>query len=148
MERVPIPNKEGVEDPSAEVNILLQVYISQLKLEGFALMSNMVYVTQSAGRLMRAIFEIVLHSGRAQLADKVLSLCKIIDKRMWQSMSPLRHFKKIPEEAIRKLEKKNLPLESLFDLGPNEIGELIRMPKGDRIMHKHIHQLPKLQLES
>merc|ERR1719376_1885816 len=108
MERVPIPIKEGVEDPSAKVNILLQAYISQLKLEGFALMSDMVYVTQSAGRLMRAIFEIVLHRGWAQLADKALNLCKMIDKRMWQSMSPLRQFKKIPDEAVRKLEKKNL----------------------------------------
>jgi hypothetical protein len=29
-----------------QVNVLLQAYISQLKLEGFALMSDMVYVTQ------------------------------------------------------------------------------------------------------
>jgi pre-mRNA-splicing helicase BRR2 len=58
MERVPIPIKESIEEPSAKVNVLLQAYISQLKLEGFALMSDMVYVTQSAARLMRAIFEI------------------------------------------------------------------------------------------
>lgn len=58
IERVPIPIKEGIEEPSAKVNVLLQSYISQLKLEGFALMSDMVYVTQSACRLMRAIFEI------------------------------------------------------------------------------------------
>ena len=32
-----------------------QSYISQLKLEGFALMADMVYVAQSAKRLMRAI---------------------------------------------------------------------------------------------
>lgn len=47
-----------MEEPSAKVNVLLQAYISQLKLEGFALMSDMVYVTQSAARLVRAIFEI------------------------------------------------------------------------------------------
>ena len=29
-----------------QVNVLLQAYISQLKLEGFALTSDMVYVTQ------------------------------------------------------------------------------------------------------
>lgn len=47
-----------MEEPSAKVNVLLQSYISQLKLEGFALMSDMVFVTQSASRLVRAIFEI------------------------------------------------------------------------------------------
>ena len=53
LERVPIPIKESIEEPSAKVNILLQAYISQLKLEGFALMADM-YVTQSAMRLIRA----------------------------------------------------------------------------------------------
>lgn len=148
MERVPIPCKESIEEPSAKVNVLLQAYISQLKLEGFALMSDMVYVTQSAGRLTRAIFEIVLHRGWAQLTDKALALCKMIDKRMWQSMSPLRQFKKIPEEVIKKIEKKNFPWERLFDLGPNEIGELIRMPKMGKTIHKYIHQFPKLELST
>nr|XP_023027359.1 putative U5 small nuclear ribonucleoprotein 200 kDa helicase [Leptinotarsa decemlineata] len=148
MERVPIPIKESIEEPSAKVNVLLQAYISQLKLEGFALMSDMVYVTQSAARLMRAIFEIVLHRGWAQLADKSLSLCKMIDKRMWQSMSPLRQFRKMPEEIVKKIEKKNFPWERLYDLGPNEIGELIRVPKLGKTIHKYVHQFPKLELST
>nr|NVI75526.1 lethal (3) 72Ab [Cucujiformia] len=148
MERVPIPIKESIEEPSAKVNVLLQAYISQLKLEGFALMSDMVYVTQSAARLMRAIFEIVLHRGWAQLADKSLALCKMIDKRMWQSMSPLRQFRKMPEEIVRKIEKKNFPWERLYDLGPNEIGELIRVPKLGKTIHKYVHQFPKLELST
>lgn len=98
LERVPIPVKESIEEPSAKINVLLQAFISQLKLEGFALMADMVYVTQSAGRLMRAIFEIVLNRGWAQLTDKTLNLCKMIDKRMWQSMCPLRQFRKLPRK--------------------------------------------------
>lgn len=148
MERVPIPIKESIEEPSAKVNVLLQAYISQLKLEGFALMSDMVYVTQSAARLMRAIFEIVLHRGWAQLTDKTLALCKMIDKRMWQSMSPLRQFRKMPEEIVKKIEKKNFPWERLYDLGPNEIGELIRVPKLGKTIHKYVHQFPKLELST
>nr|NVI75575.1 lethal (3) 72Ab [Cucujiformia] len=148
MERVPIPIKESIEEPSAKVNVLLQAYISQLKLEGFALMSDMVYVTQSASRLMRAIFEIVLHRGWAQLADKSLALCKMIDKRMWQSMSPLRQFRKMPEEIVKKIEKKNFPWERLYDLGPSEIGELIRVPKLGKTIHKYVHQFPKLELST
>jgi len=31
---VPIPVKESVEEPAAKINVLLQAYISQLKLEG------------------------------------------------------------------------------------------------------------------
>ncbi|KAF8792805.1 U5 small nuclear ribonucleoprotein 200 kDa helicase-like [Argiope bruennichi] len=148
MERVPIPIKESIEEPSAKVNVLLQAYISQLKLEGLALMADMIYITQSADRLMRAIFEIVLHRGWAQLTDKALSLCKMIKRRMWQSMSPLRQFKKIPDEVIKKIEKKNFPFERLYDLGPNEIGEFLRMPKLGKTVHKYVHQFPKLELSA
>lgn len=148
MERVPIPIKESMEESSAKVNVLLQAYISQLKLEGFALMSDMVYVTQSAARLMRAIFEIVLHRGWAQLAEKALALCKMIDRRMWQSMSPLRQFRKMPEEIVKKIEKKNFPWERLYDLNSNEIGELIRAPKFGKTIHKYVHQFPKLELST
>ncbi|XP_014208524.1 putative U5 small nuclear ribonucleoprotein 200 kDa helicase [Copidosoma floridanum] len=148
MERVPIPIKESMEEASAKVNVLLQAYISQLKLEGFALMSDMVYVTQSASRLMRAIYEVVLFRGWAQLADKCLALCKMIDRRMWQSMSPLRQFRKMPEEIVKKIEKKNFPWERLYDLQPNEIGELIRVPKLGKTIHKYIHQFPKLDLST
>ena len=148
MERVPIPIKESIEEPSAKVNVLLQAFISQLKLEGFALMADMVYVTQSAARLVRALYEMVLSRGWAQLADKTLSLSKMIDRRMWQSMSPLRQFRKIPEEIVRKLEKKNLAWERLYDLGPTELGELIRAPKLGKTVHKYVHQFPKLELST
>ncbi|KRZ08826.1 U5 small nuclear ribonucleoprotein helicase [Trichinella pseudospiralis] len=81
-ERVPIPIKENLEEPSAKVNVLFQAYISQLKLEGFALQSDMVYVSQSAGRLFRAIYEIVLFRSWAQLAQKTLSMCKMVERKI------------------------------------------------------------------
>ena len=52
LERVPIPVKESVEEPAAKINVLLQAYISQLKLDGFVLVADMVFVQQSAGRLV------------------------------------------------------------------------------------------------
>ena len=61
-------------------------------------------------------------------------------------MNPLRQFKKIPEEVIKKIEKKNIPWERFYDLGHNEIGELIRMPKSGKTIHKFVHQFPKLEL--
>ena len=38
-------------------------------------------------------------------------------------MSPLRQFRKLPEEVIKKIEKKNFPFERLYDLNHNEIGD-------------------------
>ena len=63
-------------------------------------------MTQSAARLMRCIHEIVLKRGWAGLADRVLNMCKMVDKRMWLSQTPLRQFHGIPEDIIKKIEKK------------------------------------------
>ncbi|EDS34949.1 ASCC3L1 protein [Culex quinquefasciatus] len=46
MERVLIPIKESMKETSVEVNILLQAHLSQLKLEGFALMADVEYYYQ------------------------------------------------------------------------------------------------------
>ncbi|XP_014500879.1 DExH-box ATP-dependent RNA helicase DExH12 [Vigna radiata var. radiata] len=146
LDRVPIPIKESLEEPSAKINVLLQAYISQLKLEGLSLTSDMVFITQSAGRLLRALFEIVLKRGWAQLAEKALNLCKMVTKRMWSVQTPLRQFNGIPSDLLTKLEKKDLAWERYYDLSSQEIGELIRAPKMGRTLHKFIHQFPKLNL--
>ncbi|KAM0836389.1 hypothetical protein ACQ4PT_062371 [Festuca glaucescens] len=148
LDRVPIPVKESLEEPSAKINVLLQAYISRLKLEGLSLGSDMVYIRQSAGRLLRALFEIVLKRGWAQLAEKALNLCKMIDKQMWSVQTPLRQFPGIPKEILMKLEKKELAWERYYDLSSQEIGELIRFPKMGKQLHRCIHQLPKLNLSA
>jgi pre-mRNA-splicing helicase BRR2 len=39
-------------------------------------------------------------------------------------MCPLRQFKKIPEEIIRKIEKKNISWDRFYDLDAHEIGKM------------------------
>ncbi|CAH2036677.1 unnamed protein product [Thlaspi arvense] len=146
LDRVPIPIKETLEEPSAKINVLLQAYISQLKLEGLSLTSDMVYITQSAGRLVRALYEIVLKRGWAQLAEKALNLSKMVGKRMWSVQTPLRQFHGISNETLMTLEKKDLVWERYYDLSSQELGELIRSPKMGRPLHKFIHQFPRLSL--
>ncbi|RID53701.1 hypothetical protein BRARA_G01078 [Brassica rapa] len=101
---------------------------------------------QSAGRLVRALYEIVLKRGWAQLAEKALNLSKMVGKRMWSVQTPLRQFHGIPNEILMKLEKKDLVWERYYDLSSQELGELIRSPKMGRPLHKFIHQFPKLVL--
>ncbi|KAK6060349.1 Sec63 domain protein [Cooperia oncophora] len=138
-EHVPIPIKESLDESSAKTNVLLQAYISQLKLDGFALQSDM-------GRLFRALYEIVLWRGWAALALKVLSLCKMVTARQWQSLNPLHQFKKIPTEIVRSIDKRNYSFERLYDLDQHQLGELIRMPKMGKPLYKFIRQFPKLEM--
>ena len=146
METVPVPVKGSPEEPATKVNILLQSYISRLKLDGFALNADMSYVTQSAGRIMRGLFEIFLRRGWANIAEVTLSVCKMIDKRMWNCMTPLRQFKHIPEEILRRIEKKEqLTWDHYYNMTPQQIGEVVKYPKISKSLHKYIHQFPRLE---
>ena len=93
LEQVQVPVQENIDEPHAKINILLQAYISQLELENFTLTADMQYIRQHSSRLMRAIFEISLHQKWAQLAQKTLTISKMIDQRMWDSTRSLQHFK-------------------------------------------------------
>jgi pre-mRNA-splicing helicase BRR2 len=58
IEKVPVPVKGSIDEAATKINILLQIYISSFKAEGYDLNADMVYVTQSAGRIMRSLYEI------------------------------------------------------------------------------------------
>lgn len=60
-------------------------------------------------------------------------------------MTPLRQFKGVPQEVIRKAEGKQFPWYRYFDLSPPEIGELINLQNAGRLVHRLVHSFPKLQ---
>eukprot|EP00388_Colpodella_angusta_P005685 GDKJ01017432.1.p1 GENE.GDKJ01017432.1~~GDKJ01017432.1.p1 ORF type:complete len:1456 (-),score=425.96 GDKJ01017432.1:50-4213(-) len=148
VERVPLPIKGAADDCSAKIAVLLQAYISRLKLDGFALMADLVYVTQSGLRLFRAIFELALSKGWSSLAVKSLNLCKAIQHRQWSSSSPLRQMGGVDEEILRRLEKREISLDKLALLNHAELGELLRMPKQGRKVQELISKFPRLQAEA
>ncbi|KAI1312538.1 Sec63 Brl domain-containing protein [Xylaria venustula] len=147
--RVPIPVKESIEEPHAKINVLLQAYISRLKLDGLALMADMVYVTQSAGRILRAIFEITLQKGWSNVCRTALDLCKMAEKRMWPTMTPLRQFgPRCSREIIAKAERIDVSWSNYFDIDPPRMGELLGIPKAGRIVCDLVSKFPRLEIQA
>jgi pre-mRNA-splicing helicase BRR2 len=146
--RVPIPVKESIEEPHAKINVLLQAYISRLKLEGLALMADLVYVTQSAGRILRAIFEITLKKGWASVAKTALELCKMAEKRMWPTMTPLRQFPSCPRDIIQKAERIDVPWVNYFDLDPPRMGEILGLPRAGKTVCNLVSKFPRLEVNA
>mmetsp|Transcript_41123 Transcript_41123/g.47339 ORF Transcript_41123/g.47339 Transcript_41123/m.47339 type:complete len:359 (-) Transcript_41123:2083-3159(-) len=82
----------------------------------------------------------------------------MVEIRMWPSMTPLRQFKGIHEEILRKIEKKEqFTWEHFYNMTPQEIGEVIKVGKiGNslspnkmgNIIHKLVHQFPRLELKA
>lgn len=149
LEKAPIPIKETVEEPAAKINILLQAYISRLKLDGFALMADMVYITQSAGRLLRAIYEIALRKGWASLTRTTLDICKMVERRIWLSNSPFRQFPHCPPDVVKKTEASQLPWSKYFDLtDAAEVGQVIRVEKAGKLVFNLLQQFPRLAIDA
>lgn len=148
VERAPVPIKEDINDPRAKANVLLQSYISRLSLEGFALNADMIYITQSAGRLLRAIYEIVLKKQWASLTKIMLDLCKMVEKRIWLSNTPFRQFPDCPQKVIKNSENSNLPWSEYFHL--TDVSEMAQAIRDDSSAAKAldmIQKFPKLQLK-
>ncbi|KAK3182245.1 Pre-mRNA-splicing helicase BRR2 [Lecanicillium sp. MT-2017a] len=148
LQRVPIPVKESLEEPHAKVNVLLQAYISRLSLDGLALMADMVYITQSAGRILRAVFEISLKKGWSSVAKTALDLCKMAEKRMWPTMSPLRQFPTCPRDVVQKAERIDVAWSSYFDLDPPRMGELLGMPRAGRAVCGFVAKFPRVDVQA
>jgi len=147
--RVPIPVKESPNEPSAKINMLLQAYISRLKLDGFALVADMAFIQQSAARIMRALFEIAIRRKWAALAKLCLDMSNMVTYRIWRSQSPLRQFQNVPDVVARKLERKgDIEWTRYVDLTPSDLGELVGVPKMGRVLHKLVHEFPRLELSA
>lgn len=147
LEKSPIPVKENPTEQLAKVNILLQTYISRLSLQGFALMADMVYITQSAGRLLRAIHEICLKKKWSSLTKITLNLCKSVEKRMWLSNSPFRQYGSLaPPEIIRATENSHLPFNNYFHLNPEELAETINLRGNSQKAYELLQEFPRLSL--
>lgn len=147
-ERIPIPVKESLDEPTAKVNILLQAFISNISLDGLALKADMVYVTQSAARLSRALLQVAFQMKWALLVGKCLKLCKAVDARQWTSQTPLRQFHELDDDTLHKIEKKDISFERYYDLTSAEIGELLRNQRLGRTVHRLLHSLPRLEIDA
>jgi activating signal cointegrator complex subunit 3 len=143
--------KGGPDDTASKVNVLLQAYLSQSKINSFTLQSDCNYVAQNASRIARALFEICLKRGWATLAQYYLTLCRCLERRMRMDQTPLRQFafdQAIPKEVFKRLEETQTNVQTLLDLQDKEIGQLVHNHKLGGKLKQLAGQLPALHVES
>ena len=139
----------GNDVASAKTNILLQSYISRARLEDFALVSDSAYVAQNAARICRALFMIALNRRWGHQCLVLLSLCKSIEKQIWPFQHPFHQFD-LPLPILKNLdEKSNISsIESLRDMEPAEIGQLVHNQKMGNTISKLLDNFPTLTVEA
>lgn len=146
---VPCAIEGGNDQPHAKTNILLQAYISRVRMEDFALVSDTAYVAQNAARICRALFMIALNRGWGYQCTVLLSLCKSIEKQMWHSQHPFHQFD-LPHPILNKLNEKwpASSIEGLRDMDSSEIGALVHNFKMGHTISKLLDNFPTLSIEA
>jgi len=136
-------------DQIAKVNILLQSYISRADIDGFALVADSHHVVQSAGRIFRALFELAIKKGWVTLGHRLLTICKVVDRRLWHHQHPLRQFGHvIPAEWLYRLEERKLTLERLVDMEPIEVSGILRQNRSGLLIQQYVGQFPYLDVQA
>lgn len=139
----------GIDTAYAKTNVLLQSYISRARVEDFALVSDTAYVAQNAARICRALFMTALNRGWGYQCLVLLSLCKSIEKRVWAYQHPFHQFD-LPVAVLRNLEEKgsSASIESLRDMEPSEIGDLVHNKGMGHTISKLLDNFPTLSVEA
>ncbi|XP_072187637.1 activating signal cointegrator 1 complex subunit 3 [Excalfactoria chinensis] len=143
-----LPAPGGVENNYGKINILLQTYISRGEMDSFSLISDSAYVAQNAARIVRALFEIALRKRWPAMTYRLLNLSKVIDKRLWGWVSPLRQFSVLPPSVLSKLEEKNLTVDKMKDMRKDEIGHMLHHVKIGLKVKQCVHQIPSIAMEA
>ncbi|KAH0622176.1 hypothetical protein JD844_024256 [Phrynosoma platyrhinos] len=143
-----LPTPGGVENSYGKINILLQTYVSRGEMDSFSLISDSAYVAQNAARIVRALFEVALRKRWPAMTYRLLNLSKVIDKRLWGWVSPLRQFSILPPHVLVKLEQKNLTVDKLKDMGKDEIGHILHHVNIGLKVKQCVHQIPSIIMEA
>lgn len=139
----------GNDVASAKTNILLQSYISRARIDDFALVSDSAYIAQNAARICRALFMIALNRRWGHQCLVILSLCKSIEKQIWHFQHPFHQFD-LPQPILKNLDEKSnvSSIESLRDMGPAEIGQLVHNSRMGNTISKLLDNFPILTIEA
>ncbi|KAH9061031.1 Sec63-domain-containing protein [Lactarius vividus] len=131
-----------------KVNVLLQGYISWAVVEDFALVSDMQYVAQNAGRIVRALLEIVISKKWANTSAVLMGISKAIEKRLWPFDQPLKQFN-LKQDVYYGLEQwaDDYSASELVRMSAAEIGKLVHLnPIHGQAILDAAKQLPAVQV--
>ncbi|EGV63827.1 Sec63-domain-containing protein [Yamadazyma tenuis ATCC 10573] len=136
-----------VEASQTKTNILLQAFISKTMIKESSLIADTNYVAQNAARICRALFLIGINRRWSGFSKVLLSLCKSIDKRIWEYDHPMAQFE-LPESVLKNLRAINPSIETLRDMDSAELGDLVHNNKMGSTLYKLVDRFPYIDIDT
>lgn len=127
----------------------------------------MAYIVQNGVRILRGLFEICMKRFWGYMAERLLKISKMLDRRVMEWNSPLRQFATfgnlggytastnsnhfqggyISDELIQKIESLGLTVERIKDYELNELSLLLRRDESAKSAKQFASYLPILDLD-
>ncbi|KAL6943293.1 hydrophobin [Hanseniaspora osmophila] len=136
-----------VNSAQGKTNILLQAYISKVFINDSALASDSNYVAQNSVRIVRALFLVGVNRRWGKFAKVMLDICKSIEKRIWSFDHPLVQFD-LPGPILNQIKQKNPSMQTLLDMDPSELGDLVHNRKFGSKLFKTLSLFPKIHIDA
>ena len=143
-----VPIKGGVEFNFGKTNVLIQAFISRARFNTASLISDSLYISQSVGRISRALFQMAVKKGWPGLAQLLLEFCKMFDRQQWYFQTPLRQIPSMKAELAYKIDERKISLETILDMAPHEVGSLINHVNMGGVVQSLARRIPKLSVEA
>ncbi|PVU91812.1 hypothetical protein BB559_003962 [Furculomyces boomerangus] len=133
-------------------NILLQSIISRYPITDFGLISDAMYISQNAIRIIRALFEVAISRNYCSTASSLLILSICVEKRVWPFEHPLIQFD-LPVSISSKLSQmisgdvvNSTSITKLRSLEAKELGQLVQNQRYGPALYDLISQFPIVSL--
>ncbi|EUC57708.1 activating signal cointegrator 1 complex subunit 3, putative [Rhizoctonia solani AG-3 Rhs1AP] len=138
-----------IDTVDGKVNVLLQAYISKAQVQDFALVSDMAYVAQNGGRIIRALLEIAVSRKFASTAANLAQMSLAVEKRIWPFANPMEQFPELSRDLLHNLRNwaDDLSPPELAEYNAEDLGALIHMNyKHGGALLKLARQFPHAEL--
>eukprot|EP00835_Amoeboradix_gromovi_P000169 NODE_6_length_48303_cov_0.387022.p1 type:complete len:1732 gc:universal NODE_6_length_48303_cov_0.387022:3792-8987(+) len=138
---IPVPTDSNSSN-SNKIIILLQCYISNHSLSGFAIQSDLTFIAQSATRLFKCMSEICLYFKWYSPFVSAMNLYKMTLNHSWD-LFPLNQIHYLPNAAVNKLN--NTSINRLLRLN---VAQLKELTNDANIVYSALQSLPKYIVET
>lgn len=128
-QKAPCEVKGACETSAGKTSVLLQAYISREYIDDFALVSDAGYVSQNAGRIIRALFEIALARRWSPVTSALMGMTKAVERRMWPFDHPLSTTQStLTPELVTRLKRyaDDVSIPDLARISPAAIGSICK----------------------
>lgn len=147
--------------PNAGVILFVSVrwislgHFFRFEVRSFSLMSDMFFVTQSFGRLLRAFAEMAFSRGLrvSAISAQLHRWAKVVERRVWPHKSILLHFcqpaslknqQSGDQQSALKLQTierlNDIKTDELFSMTTKELESILRVPAEARMVYSYLRR--------